>query len=220
MSSKYYVFQTVFPAYPRRRIVKSRREFLFSKLSHPLLIPPILTYFQHVNDNDIGVAVIDAFTHYVLEFMEKINKTSQVSMQELVLQHYFPFILALMIQFQFNSFDATKLHSTPGVRSDLFKRPLDKARITDFFGGVAQVEILSLDSATPSPEATSPTNDTEPLQLRPNTMPLVAKVQNMTDTAITQTWLTQLNGKEWKTVRAWASLTIIGALASWVAARK
>ena len=39
---------------------------------------------QHINDNDIGVAVIDAFTHYVLQFMEKINKTSQVSMQELV----------------------------------------------------------------------------------------------------------------------------------------
>lgn len=41
---------------------------------------------QHINDNDIGVAVIDAFTHYVLQFMEKINKTSQVSMQELVRQ--------------------------------------------------------------------------------------------------------------------------------------
>ena len=39
---------------------------------------------QHIHDNDIGVAVIDAFTHYVLQFMEKINKTSQVSMQELV----------------------------------------------------------------------------------------------------------------------------------------
>ncbi|KJA21422.1 hypothetical protein HYPSUDRAFT_140580 [Hypholoma sublateritium FD-334 SS-4] len=159
--------------------------------------------YSHVNDNDIGVAVIDAFTHYVLEFMEKINKTSQVSMQEL-----------------FNSFDATKLHSTPGVRSDLFKRPLDKARITDFFGGVAQVEIISLDSATISPEATSPTNDTEPLQLRPNVMPLAAKAQNMSDTVTTQTWLAQLNGKEWKTVRAWVSLAIIGALASWVASRK
>ena len=39
---------------------------------------------QHENDNDIGVAVIDSFTHYVLEFMEGINKTSQTSMQDLV----------------------------------------------------------------------------------------------------------------------------------------
>ena len=44
----------------------------------------IHSYTQHENDQDIGVAVIDAFTHYVLQFMEKINKTSQVSMQELV----------------------------------------------------------------------------------------------------------------------------------------
>lgn len=41
---------------------------------------------QHENDNDIGVAVIDSFTHYVLEFMEGINKTSQTSMQDLVCQ--------------------------------------------------------------------------------------------------------------------------------------
>ena len=44
----------------------------------------LIKNMQHVNDNDIGVAVIDAFTHYVLQFMEKINKTSQLSMQELV----------------------------------------------------------------------------------------------------------------------------------------
>lgn len=40
--------------------------------------------YSHENDNDIGVAVIDAFTHYVLEFMEGINKTSSLSMQDLV----------------------------------------------------------------------------------------------------------------------------------------
>jgi phosphatidylinositol glycan class K len=40
--------------------------------------------FKHANDYDIGVAVIDAYTHYVLEFMENINKTSQASMEELV----------------------------------------------------------------------------------------------------------------------------------------
>jgi phosphatidylinositol glycan class K len=40
--------------------------------------------YSHENDNDIGVAVIDSFTHYVLEFMEGINKTSQTSMRDLV----------------------------------------------------------------------------------------------------------------------------------------
>jgi phosphatidylinositol glycan class K len=36
------------------------------------------------NDYDIGVAVIDSYTHYVLQFMERINKTSQLTMQNLV----------------------------------------------------------------------------------------------------------------------------------------
>ncbi|KAJ3562204.1 hypothetical protein NP233_g9722 [Leucocoprinus birnbaumii] len=39
--------------------------------------------YSYANDNDIGVAVIDAFTHYILEYMEGINKTSQMSMQDL-----------------------------------------------------------------------------------------------------------------------------------------
>jgi len=90
--------------------------------------------YSHENDNDIGVAVIDAFTHYVLEFMEGINKTSQTSMQDL-----------------FNSYDFNKINSHAGVRSDSFPRPLDRTLITDFFGGVAQVEVLppNTDSSIP-----------------------------------------------------------------------
>ncbi|KAL0959540.1 hypothetical protein HGRIS_011254 [Hohenbuehelia grisea] len=81
--------------------------------------------YSHDNDYDIGVSVIDRYTHYVLEFLEGINKTSHASMQDL-----------------FNSYDVGKIHSHPGVRDDLFKRPLDKALITDFFGGVAQAEVF------------------------------------------------------------------------------
>ena len=44
----------------------------------------LLLIAQYANDNDIGVAVIDSFTHYILEYMEGINKTSQMSMQDLV----------------------------------------------------------------------------------------------------------------------------------------
>ncbi|TCD61736.1 glycosylphosphatidylinositol anchor biosynthesis, partial [Steccherinum ochraceum] len=33
--------------------------------------------YSFENDNDLGIAVIDSFTHYVLQFMENINKTSQ-----------------------------------------------------------------------------------------------------------------------------------------------
>ena len=39
---------------------------------------------QHHNDPDIGVAVIDSYTHYLLEFMEGQNKTSNKTMKDLV----------------------------------------------------------------------------------------------------------------------------------------
>ena len=45
---------------------------------------PHLRVIQYENDYDIGVAVIDSYTHYVLEFMEGINKTSQTTMEDLV----------------------------------------------------------------------------------------------------------------------------------------
>jgi phosphatidylinositol glycan class K len=56
--------------------------------------------------------------------MERINKTSTTTMQDL-----------------FDSYDPAAIHSTPGVRTDLYHRQLDSVRITDFFGGVAQVEL-------------------------------------------------------------------------------
>ncbi|TFK17389.1 hypothetical protein FA15DRAFT_676095 [Coprinopsis marcescibilis] len=81
--------------------------------------------YSHSNDDDIGVAVIDGFTHHTLQFMEGVNKTSQHSMKDF-----------------FESMDPEKIKSNPGVRSDLFGRPLEDALITDFFGGVAQVEVV------------------------------------------------------------------------------
>jgi hypothetical protein len=42
---------------------------------------------------------------------------------------------------QFNSFDPVKIKSHPGVRSDLFNRPLSQTLLTDFFGGVSQIEV-------------------------------------------------------------------------------
>ncbi|KAI0773063.1 peptidase C13 family-domain-containing protein, partial [Trametes elegans] len=73
--------------------------------------------YSHENDRDIGVAVIDSYTHYVLEYMESINKTSQATMQDL-----------------FDTYDPAKIHSHPGVRPDLFPRSLRDTLVTDFFG--------------------------------------------------------------------------------------
>jgi len=45
---------------------------------------------QYENDRDLGISVIDTYTHYVLEYLEKINKTSQLTMQDLVRLERFP----------------------------------------------------------------------------------------------------------------------------------
>ncbi|GEM07353.1 dimethyladenosine transferase [Rhodotorula toruloides] len=86
--------------------------------------------YSHHADNDIGVAVTDRYTHHVLTFLETINKTSRVTLQNLV-----------------DTFSFEIIHSTPGVRKDLFHRPLDEALLTDFFGGVSEVELVDDQSA-------------------------------------------------------------------------
>lgn len=71
------------------------------------------------------MAVIDRYTYYNLEFLEKnVDITSQATMKDL-----------------FNSYDRNLIHSTPGVRTDLFRRNIDQVKITDFFGNVQSVEV-------------------------------------------------------------------------------
>ncbi|TGZ84242.1 hypothetical protein EX30DRAFT_328090 [Ascodesmis nigricans] len=81
---------------------------------------------SHHGDNDVGVAVIDRYTYYNLEFLENNvkNASSKHTMKDL-----------------FDSYDIGKIHSTPGVRTDLFNRKLDEVLIMDFFGNVQNVEV-------------------------------------------------------------------------------
>lgn len=81
---------------------------------------------KHGADDELGIALSDRYTLEILNYMERINKTSTAMMQDL-----------------FDSYDPAAIHSTPGVRTDLFHRPLDSVRITDFFGGVTQVELTN-----------------------------------------------------------------------------
>ncbi|KAG1223045.1 hypothetical protein G6F62_011685 [Rhizopus arrhizus] len=80
--------------------------------------------YSHHTDHDIGVAVIDSYTYYNLEFLENIDMTSDKTLQDL-----------------FSTYDPAKIASHPGIRSDLFHRPLDKVKVTDFFGNVQNVEL-------------------------------------------------------------------------------
>lgn len=131
----------------------------------------------------------------------------------------------------------TKINSHPGVRTDLFKRSLDKTRITDFFGGVAQVEIvppLDIAAMTTADEISHSNSDLkkkgkgkddnqsqEPTQLRSDvpSEPTAPKDPSITSPSILVKLLNWTGEKEWKNARAWASVTVLGLLASWAASK-
>ncbi|MCJ1382470.1 glycosylphosphatidylinositol anchor biosynthesis [Xylographa soralifera] len=85
--------------------------------------------YSHHADNDVGVAVIDRYTYYNLEFLEQRVRGvgSEVTVGEL-----------------FDSYDEGKIHSQPGVRWDLFRGGEEEGRkrlVMDFFGNVQGVEV-------------------------------------------------------------------------------
>lgn len=78
--------------------------------------------YSHHSDVEIGVAVIDRFTYYSLDFLEGIEKDSNTTLQDL-----------------FDSYTFEKVHSHAGIRKDLFRRDLKDVLITDFFANVQNV---------------------------------------------------------------------------------
>lgn len=79
---------------------------------------------SHHEDPAIGVHVIDRYTYYVLQFLEGVTPDSKATVEDLF-SHTTPNLVI----------------STPGVRSDLFKRDPKKVLVTDFFGSVHSVEM-------------------------------------------------------------------------------
>lgn len=81
---------------------------------------------QHHSDPDLGVALIDRFTHFLLSYLSDLDKTSDRRLSDL-----------------FAAFDPKKLLSDPGVRLDLWNgneasgggRSIEEVKVTDFFGG-------------------------------------------------------------------------------------
>jgi len=163
--------------------------------------------YSYENDADVGVAVIDTFTHYILEFMEEINKTSQLTMQDL-----------------FNTYSFEKIKSTPGVRSDLFSRPLDRTLITDFFGGVARAELVDEnasgeDSTFPTIDVAEPSSASAEDAPSDHTFAHSYSANNITHADLRQSAMT---GKEssWlgllKQFRAWGSVAVVGGVTGWI----
>jgi len=85
--------------------------------------------YSHHTDAQLGLSVIDRFTYYTLEFFEQyVNADSNATLAELL-----------------DSYSPQKLNSHAGWRSDLFKRPLNKVLLTDFFGSVTRVKLTESD---------------------------------------------------------------------------
>lgn len=109
---------------------------MYSKLYSPNIIATgssklDQSSYSHHADQDVGVAVIDRFTYYNLEFLE--NQVQDMSSKKTLGE-------------LFDSYDYEKIHSNPGVRYDLFPGGEDAARsrrITDFFGNVQNVQVDS-----------------------------------------------------------------------------
>lgn len=110
---------------------------------------------------------------------------------------------------QFNSFDFKKINSHAGVRSDLFKRPLENALITDFFGGVAQVEVTPPQQGSALPPSNPSTPASKPDQKIPRTTSNVPTTPRL---------VSLLDG--WREMRTWGSVAVIGVLVGWVSLKK
>lgn len=80
--------------------------------------------YANASDDKVGVALIDRFTSLNLKYLEQVDINSELTLADL-----------------FNSYDPADIESHPGIRSDLFPRPLDTVRITDFFGNVQGVVV-------------------------------------------------------------------------------
>ncbi|KAK3808609.1 MAG: peptidase C13 family-domain-containing protein [Benniella sp.] len=104
--------------------------------------------YSHHDDPDIGVAVIDRFTYYVLEVLEKVDMQSKATIKDL-----------------FDTYNAHLLRSTPGVRADLFHRPLDQVLLTDFFGNVQNIELTESNEKGLQTEDIDPIEEAEPVAL-------------------------------------------------------
>ena len=114
---------------------------MYSKLYSPNIIATgsselDQSSYSHHADNDVGVAVIDRYTYYNLEFLE--NEVRDTSSKKTVGD-------------LFDSYTYEKIHSHAGMRYDLFRGGAETARsrlVTDFFGNVQNVEIDSSKNST------------------------------------------------------------------------
>lgn len=150
-----------------------------------------------------------------------------------VLGSVFTFLLA-----QFSTYSYEKIRSHAGVRADLFNRPLDQTLITDFFGGVAQVEVLQEGSPVNQTPAQLEVDDSveEPPSLptrppavlaseRPQRMPVSGEKTPSTAGIANATANSRPRRGEqpgygtFQTLQLWSSSVLVGLLLVWALSR-
>lgn len=89
---------------------------------------------SHHVDPKIGVYVIDRFTYYALEFLEHVTPSSKKTLAQF-----------------FKVCPKAQCVSTVNIRVDLFGRDPKKVLVTDFFGGVRNVELSTSTLQLPAP---------------------------------------------------------------------
>ncbi|RUP08229.1 peptidase C13 family-domain-containing protein [Jimgerdemannia flammicorona] len=82
--SQHYVQPDILAQYPFHGEQSAGGEFLFEVVLSRLLSLSITFAPQHHTDFDIGVAVIDSYTYYNLEFLENIDMSSNATLKQLV----------------------------------------------------------------------------------------------------------------------------------------
>ncbi|OBT66098.1 hypothetical protein VE03_05067 [Pseudogymnoascus sp. 23342-1-I1] len=120
--------------------------------------------YSHHADNDVGVAVIDRYTYYNLDFLETQvrDPSSKKTLGDL-----------------FDSYDESKIHSQPGFRWDLFPGDEEEGRkrlIMDFFGNVQGVEV-----GEPEENLGRRPNSTEEAEWKEDLLSLGKKIKELAD---------------------------------------
>merc|ERR1712241_1562998 len=96
---------------------------MFQKFYSPNILVGEDSLSHHV-DPAIGVYIIDRYTYYALEFLERVKPDSEKTMGEFL--KVCPKRVCI---------------STVGTRTDLFRRDPNLVPITDFFGSVRKIEV-------------------------------------------------------------------------------
>jgi phosphatidylinositol glycan class K len=99
---------------------------------------------SHHGDPTIGVYVIDRYTYYALEFLEKVEIDSDKSLGQFL--GVCPKRVCI---------------STVSVRKDLFRRDPNKVPLIDFFGNVPHVKLMPIESEIDKIDIKSDENDAQ-----------------------------------------------------------